>query len=160
MDGYLYTHTQYTGSNSTADSRGLISVGASSNSGKIFCFKFWREISCRLSPSLLFPVQADSLGWLPSTLWQTWETERRGKRRETGRPFSPICPTGLWWGLGQVMEKPALPAIFTEKGADQQEPRRTLLHPVMTNENCFPLLLHQVEREEPPNKNVPKKSLR
>ena len=117
MGGYIYTHTQYTCSHSTADNRGLICVGAAGNSGKTFCFKFWHEISCRPSPSLLFPAQADSFGWLPSTLRQTWGStaEQRGGRREAEPPLSPTCPTGLWWGLGQAVEKRALPAIFTQK---------------------------------------------
>lgn len=63
----------------------------------------------------------------------------RGRRREAEPPLSPTCPTGLWWGSEQVMEKRDLPAVFTQKGADQEEPRKTLLHPVMTNEKCFPL---------------------
>jgi len=61
----------------------------------------------------------------------------RGGRREAEPPLSPTCPTGFWWGLGRAMEKRALPVTFTQKEADQEQPRRTLLHPELTNEHCF-----------------------
>lgn len=73
-----------------------ISVGATTNSSKLLCFKFWHEIACQLSPSLLFPAQADSFGWLLFLLGQTWGSTAEQRHR--------ICPIGVWWGLSQVME--------------------------------------------------------
>lgn len=93
---YIHTHTQYIRSHNTADNRGLISVWATTNSGKLLGFKFWHEIACQLSPSLLFPAQADSFGWLPSLLGQTWGSTAEQRHR--------TCPIHVWWGLSQVME--------------------------------------------------------
>ena len=118
MGGYIYTHTQYTRSHNTADNWGLISVRAASNSGKIFCFKFWHEISCRLAPSLLFPAHADSFGWLPSTLRQTWGSTAE-QRREEGSRASPLphLPHRLLVGFGAGDGKASPPSHFhTERG--------------------------------------------
>lgn len=114
MGGYIYTRTQYTHSHNTADNRGLISAGAASNSGEIFCFKFWHEIPCRLSPSLLFPAQADSFSWLPSTFRQTWgsKAEWRGGKREAEPPLSPNLPHGPLVGLGAGGRKANPPKHF------------------------------------------------
>lgn len=111
---YIHTHTQYIRSHNTADNWSLISVGAASNSGKLLYFKFWHETSCQLCPSLLFTAQADSFGCLPC-LGQPGEAQLR---KDTEPPLSP---TGVWWGLGQVMQSKPSWSLSQREGADQEK---------------------------------------
>lgn len=133
----------------------LLCVGAASNSGGTSRFIFWHEISCWLSSFLLFLAQATVwVSCLPCSSKPA--AKRKCWRTEAEPSFWPKHPLGGVWG--RQWRGRTLRIFLTQKGTDEAE-ARTLLHPAMANEECFPPLFFSPLNVEGPSEMNESKNL-